>query len=227
MNRYWFEQSLKAYIEHKYLCGTLYVNGSDALLLKEIIKRQNKSEILKFIFEVAKTPFLDFKKEHELFFLDNAFDFIEPSINVYKNSSNELEYSLSFPINSLFDLMYHCKSEFELITIFRLEDENGNGIYTSDVIKPPEYKNHQTMPYDEQNFKFLFKKDSNGLKTSRTKDWFFAFKSLDSLEKWFGSDLDSMLEYITVYEVPKKFIIEGQKQIIFKKDKATFKQQYI
>lgn len=116
--------------------------------------------------------------------------------------------------------------------VYRLEMENGRGVYQSSVNgSRPAFNgiytdyatgsNHPPPWRDRGMSRFW---DSLEI-TGQSLRWFFGFTSLEQLQAWFyrADDRTRMADngvVMRVYEVPEKSFVAGQYQAIFRKEDA-------
>lgn len=118
----------------------------------------------------------------------------------------------------------YYKNQEDLIEVFRIEYD-GIGIYKKGLL---DYKStHKNpAPSEDGDLELIFSKDMFSIGNEYSENWFFAFKSLDQLENWFDLDHFDLIDKIKVYKVKKKFVLEGFKQLAFKKEEAILLGDY-
>lgn len=178
----------------------------------------------------------------EIFLNDININELLNEINLYKEvfDNKKNEYSITFNANEIFDFIKDKEKKSKKEIVYRLECDKGKGVYTSDLMIfswNNSQDSHSTpIPTKEKNIKYIFNENAEKYDVYKKK-WFFGFKKEEDILKWFFSkDIQSKFiknnVKIVVYEVYKDFTLEGNKQIIFIKDKSEkvkelhFKEYY-
>jgi len=107
--------------------------------------------------------------------------------------------------------------------IFRVESKDGNGLYSTGFASKKVNETHHPCPLDDKNFEGIFDKHTNDYKYQ--KEWYFAFEKLEDIQSWLINDynkneLKEKGAIIKKFIIDENYIIKGNKQIIFKKDKV-------
>lgn len=141
--------------------------------------------------------------------------------------SNVCRYTSTLNLNSLYDkllLNNSIKSDLT-IDIYRLEELNGNGLYSGvgyNILKnSPEY--NQPGPDKESKFFNIFPPGLTGDNQSYKREWSFGFSDTSQIKEWLDNSLvlhllkeeNFVLKKITV---DANFAIIGDSQAIYKKE---------
>lgn len=107
-----------------------------------------------------------------------------------------------------------------MTTIYRIETFDGYGPYRLGKIINTSPTFNRPMPFD----------DGIPIKATPSVNptFFCGFDSLDKLLQWFDSlnDLITLKQkeyFVAIYECPEEMVHRGQRQLVFVKNKATFK----
>lgn len=117
--------------------------------------------------------------------------------------------------------------------IFRLEDNDGRGPWTSGKGSIHQIENHPNYYSDDYpglypELQKLHKKFPDNFPI---RDFFCATRSLKEFLYWFPENTLAQFRMktearISVYKIHKNSVKFGQKQVMFKKDKATFVEKF-
>lgn len=159
-------------------------------------------------------------KDKNIDFLKENFD-LHFEVDHYMLEKGKYKINVSINLNKVFDEINKSKLS-EKIKIIRIEDEYGDGVYSKiGYILKGKCRIKNPIPQDDDNIMLLFTD-----KYSYYREWFFGFKNKEQLKNWFSDDND--IEQLKVknmkvveYTVPKIFLIESNKQVIFKKEHAS------
>lgn len=232
MDRIRFLKDISYHFNYEYAYDEGYarfiVKGDVAEKIYDLIKENGdeSNEIKSFLLELEEIQeFLSLKE------LSLAMDklisvFIVAEYDHYSMEDySELAYMIKFDPNTLFDALH--SDENEEVLVYRLENKEGKGIYTIGLKDTRVVSRDQPPPFEDGDIKAIFTPEKAGFKTDYNQRWFFGFKDIEDLEKWFNSEIDLFLDMISIYKVPKRFVVYGKKQLIFKKEQSEFKEFYI
>lgn len=204
----------------------------------------DKNESKRFYFNVLVKEYaneLEFKENlHQKFFdffetigLKNKSMILE-KLNLnkrhdcyYEEENPESEFcSFECDINlhELYDVIKDVeKYPSREIEIFRVESKDGNGLYSTGFAAKKVSEIHHPCPLDDKKFEGIFDRNTNDYKYQ--KEWYFAFEKLEDIHSWLMNDynkneLKEKGSVIKKYIIDENYIIKGNKQIIFKKDKV-------
>lgn len=129
-------------------------------------------------------------------------------------------YQIEVNLNELYDNL-NIANEKDLITIFRLCNEDNKGIYSMGL----GYKFLETgmSPHEDKNLKMIF--TSMIGRTSYSDKWYFACQNIEQLKLWLNNEkiiheMEDKGLKIAEITLPKDFVIEGEDQVIYKLDKV-------
>lgn len=198
---------------------------------KDIIQEENYIEFLR------NNKFL--QKEHQLFFKNIGLNFNLEDVSNFdykiKLDMDTLEvegkeiYCISLNPNHLYDIWVDKNKENKKSIVFRLENEKGEGVYTARGcgFLFRNISNIQVAPERDGEISFIF--SNNFFKSKEeikyAKKWFFGFKNIEQYKKWFSIEERNKIKKLGLklnkYEVDENYVVEGQNQIIFIKEKSN------
>jgi hypothetical protein len=116
------------------------------------------------------------------------------------------------------------------ITVFRVENEEGKGPYTSTrepcLLDAHSDDGKHPLPYEDGVFAYEIDQYS---KDARKHS--YGFPSVESVSNWFNDEELVWLSQegfsINTYEVSQKHVRQGKMQLAFLKEKATFKGKFL
>lgn len=125
----------------------------------------------------------------------------------------------------------------ELHYVFRVEDENGHGPYRGDrsvaemifaMAEPHPIYQIQPLPGEDGVLTNLFNHQSLG---GACSEWFFGFQDVETYKGWFFNYAMRRLLFehdflLVKYQCAPDSVIHGEKQSIFRKDKAVVVGRY-
>ena len=152
--------------------------------------------------------FISLKKEYDAYFEED------------NPESAICRYNCKINIHELYD-QFILQSSFPLRSqdIYRIENQQGAGLYSSVFASKPVNFVSQPSPYEDPSLNTIFNSKTTGLDYAR--QWSFAFKDIDSAKAWFSGHeamldtLDSQGFVLKKITMPTSFVIEGEKQVIF------------
>lgn len=159
----------------------------------------------------------NFKKELDLYFLDDLGG----------AESDYYKYIVTFDSQEIFDVLVSeniIKSNKSIV--YRIEKENGAGLYDgvgTAILK--DYDN-QESPYKDPELRTVFTSESMRLTNSKYfENWIFGFQNLNAAKKWLGDEaiIEKLKKNglkIVRFEVPDSDVLHGKQQSTFKKEKA-------
>lgn len=169
---------------------------------------------------------IKFNNEYQKFFEDNnikdLYGSIVPKIELdyYELEDNEkIVFNITLNLNELYDI-YKMQYITKYIEVYRVEGQNGEGLYQQNLII--ENNENRPAPHEDGDISLIF----NGSMTDNDtykKQYVFGFKDLIQLNEWL-KDVDMSNLSIKKYRVPDYYVVEGNKQVIFKKDESEFIQ---
>lgn len=177
----------------------LFING----FLKE--NELYKKDILNKIF---------IKKELDHYYLED----MEEDQNYYK-------YNITFDSNDLYDAIIGTKViKKDMSFIYRIEKENGDGLYSSIGLALLRDYDNQPSPSDDDKLNFIFHKNVNSPfpSSDNYKKWQFGFENIEKAKLWVSDQnvIDRLSQNglkLAKYSIPKAFVVHGNKQSIFQK----------
>lgn len=121
----------------------------------------------------------------------------------------------------------------EKIKLYRIEGDSGKGIYQDLISKKTpisdkfDYTSMTPSPMEDGVLKSIFGSREYNTELYQ-KEWSFAFKNKEDIEKWFNSD-EGLLEYIidygganvVEYEIDSSHVMTTEHQAIFRKNKSN------
>lgn len=198
---------------------TLEIEGSDECLNK--YNNRYNNENFQNLFNKIK-----FNDQYQKFFEDNnikdLYGSILPKIELdyYELEDNQkVVFNVTLNLNELYDI-YKEQYKTEYIEVYRVEGKNGEGLYQ----QPLRIENNENRPapHLDGNISLIFN-DSMTDNDTYKKQYIFGFKNLIQLNEWM-KDVDMSNLSIKKYRVPDYYVVEGNKQVIFKKDESEFIQ---
>lgn len=194
--------------------------------LKEEKNDQLKLEYIKSIY----SSFLSKYNIKDLSFLnkckiEDEFDYDYAEENP---DSDIWRYLLKLNLNIIYDNFAKQENKNNFHKIYRVESINTEeGMYSigkNIKLLLSNKESNTPAPEDDVLLNHIFSKDVYTNATYK-KEWFFGFNKIEDVNKWIGNK--NLIELMSIsgnclveYEVPKSFIIFGEKQLIFKKEEA-------
>lgn len=210
---------------------SLTLKGNEAETLFDLIKSNASKEKLTHYFLHSKEISNFMLKTESTYLNDIYFNLnIEIILDQYQLSDYDtLAYDITFNPNELYDFVIndYYKNELELITIYRVEENDFTGVYTSGLAHKQVVRHNQPAPFQDGDINQIFTNDRMGLSTEYTNKWFFAFSNLNDIDKWFDPKILDVTELISIYTIPKRLTVSGRKQLIFKKDYSKYLGRFI
>lgn len=150
--------------------------------------------------------------------------------NLGKLNEQHNYYELS--LNKIYDYLVDNKilKKFPDKIIYRLEKENGEGIYRTEesIFKQNKFLEYsrRKLPSKEINLNIIFNSDYDNKDLEEyKKNYYFGFSDLKQINNWFLEDIETLLKndvYLVKYEVPENYVINTKSQTAFIKDKSKF-----
>lgn len=136
-------------------------------------------------------------------------------------------YYAKVELNEIFDFMISSNNDNvkNITTIYRIENKENQGIYSAgfgySLLNPGE------APHKDGNISFVFRKNV----TDYMKNWIFGFKNKEQIKTWIDlNDKEKILKLennglnLVEIKINKNKIVEGEEQVIFKKEDILSKK---
>ena len=141
---------------------------------------------------------------------------------VEENPDNDLvRYLFKININELYDNFCQYLDK-EITTIYRIETEKGQGLYSSKFASLKVGDNHP-CPRSDPLLNTIFNHNSFSSIDSYDTQWQFGFDNLEDLREWLGNEADNIRFIIKEIQIFDNFVIRGNKQLIMKKNEIISK----
>lgn len=142
-----------------------------------------------------------------------------------ENDQDYYRYNITFDSNDLYDAIARTKAiKKDMSTIYRIEKENGEGLYSSIGLALLKDYDNQPSPSEDDKLNFVFHKNiySSFPSSKNYKKWQFGFESIEKATLWIGDQnvIDKLSQNslkLVKYSIPKAFVVHGNKQSIFQK----------
>ncbi len=167
---------------------------------------------------------IKYNKDYESFFIENKIKEISNSVlpkielDYYElEDYDQVVFNVTLNVNELYDA-YKNEYKTNYVEVYRVEGNDGNGLYQQNI--KIENNKNRPSPYQDGDISLIF----NGSMTDNNpyqKEYIFGFKDLNQLKEWI-KDIDMSNLIIKKYKIPENYVIEGEKQIIFKKEESEF-----
>ena len=193
---------------------SIYTKDDDLNIINTIKKNKEIKNILNLL-EIDL-----FKDIKNLETIIDLFD-LKKDIDYYLLEKDVFQYNISLNLNKVYD-QYVILNDTDKNnkTIYRIENKNGESIYGN--ISFDNCLENNPAPENDKNISSIFSSVDN---IDYKREWFFGFKNKNQIKKWFlnKENFNKLINkgaLIVSYKVPKDFIIESDKQLIFKKEQA-------
>ncbi len=114
--------------------------------------------------------------------------------------------------------------------VIRIEDKENYGPWSSDSGSYVAFKNSDTNHHNDNEKCPGTYKDGISFKDEDSGHYSHAVSSLDLYQDWFTEDNRKALQKAkfktSIYKVPKKYIIFGKRQVVFKREKSKLVAQF-
>lgn len=164
---------------------------------------------------------LKFKNEFENFFIMNdikeiSYDFLPKiELDYYELEDDNVVFDVTFNVNELYEA-YKDRYKTNYIEVYRVEGKNNKGLYGQNI--KIEDSDNRPAPHLDGDISLIFDGTITANDEYRRK-FIFGFKNIEQLKEWI-KDIDMTELEIKKYKVPDYYVVEGNKQIIFKEEES-------
>lgn len=193
----------------------------------DILEYDNKNQ-----FKNALNKKFDFFLDNEKLSLETLNSLIEKNYDdCYEEDEPDspwCRYNCKINLHELYDaVILNSENALDTAIIYRVENSFEQGLYSGFFASHPINPENQPNPMVDKNFKGIFDEDFR-YKTPYTEQWYFGFNSLKEVKNWLQKeDIFEKLNQngfkVKKIWIPQNFVIQGNQQLIFKKNQTIWK----